>query len=715
MKVGFYKLCVLAILLLALAAFWPLAAQVDQGRVTGIVVDSSNAPVAGASVAVRNERTDEERIATTSQDGSFLVAALKPSFYSIRVTKNQFAPSEAKGVQLTVGQELQERFTLEVAQVAETVTVVAEVAPAIDTTDARIGVNVNEREVSELPLNGRQVSQLFLQAPGSVNSGSGSFGEIRFSGRAVEQNAVRYDGIEGGGVIDSQPGVLNGEIPTPFRLQSSLENVQEFRVDSNNYPAEYGTGTGGQISVITKSGSNSFHGSGYEYFRNDALDARNYFDIGSKPSELRLNQFGASLGGPIKKDKLFFFAYYEGYRLRSGINNIEAVPSAAVRALPACVGSQTPGASFPYACVNSNVRPLLPGFIGPAGTTLLPGKSTDPQFDIYQLSGLTTLTEDSGGLRLDYRINSKNSFYMRYFRDQGNWKYPEGVSGRNVLVADDPQNAAISLESTLSNSMINEVKVGYNEALSRIVGQAPTTNGIDFSLFAISISGSIANAGIAGQGTTTGTASPGGLVRSNSASNGRAQPYTPYSLSFIDNFSWVAGAHTIKFGAEVRLIRMYTDRLGGTTYSFNNLAGFLANSAANVQYLSDVSSPSPFNNGATGNRFLKNQYYIGYVQDEFKIRSNLTLNYGLRYEYYSPLHEDRNLYVLFDLNNGVLSSPDYCYSPITPISPGVCSAPNSSWYHSDTANFGPRIGIAWSPFSSNTGLFGGEHTVFRGG
>ena len=132
---------------------------------------------------------------------------------------------------------------------------------AIDTSSAALGVNINQREVNDLPMNGRQVSQLFLQAPGALNTGSGTFNDIRFSGRAVEQNAVRYDGVEGGGVIDSQPGVLNAEIPTPFRLQSSLENVQEFQVESNNYPAEYGTGTGGQISVVTKSGSNALHGS----------------------------------------------------------------------------------------------------------------------------------------------------------------------------------------------------------------------------------------------------------------------------------------------------------------------------------------------------------------------------------------------------------------------------------------------------------------------
>ena len=164
-------------------------------------------------------------------------------------------------------------ITLAPASQSETVTVTAE-APLLDVSDARMGANVNEREVSTLPINGRQLSQLYLQAPGALNSGTGTFGDIRFSGRAVEQNIVRYDGVEGSAIVDASPGNLNGEIASPFRLQSSLENVQEFRVDSNNYPAEYGTGTGGQVTVVTKSGSNTFHGGLFEYFRDDASTAR---------------------------------------------------------------------------------------------------------------------------------------------------------------------------------------------------------------------------------------------------------------------------------------------------------------------------------------------------------------------------------------------------------------------------------------------------------
>ncbi|PYS70279.1 MAG: hypothetical protein DMF69_14115, partial [Acidobacteria bacterium] len=286
---------------LAIISFTPsgVLAQSDQGRIVGTVTDANGGIVPGATVLIKSERTGEERTATTNEAGYYIVAALKPSSYTVTATAQNLTV-RVTNVQVLVGQELNLALTLQATGVEAKVDVTATGESAIDTGSASMGVNVNPREVESLPLNGRQLSQLYLQAPGSVNSGSGTFGDIRFSGRAVQQNVIRYDGIEGSAIIDASPGNLNGELPTPFRLQSSLENVQEFRVDSNNFPAEFGTGTGGQVSVVTKSGSNRFHGSLFEYFRNDALDAANFFDniIGQK-SPLRLNQFGGSLGGPI--------------------------------------------------------------------------------------------------------------------------------------------------------------------------------------------------------------------------------------------------------------------------------------------------------------------------------------------------------------------------------------------------------------------------------
>lgn len=574
-----------------------------------------------------------------------------------------------------VGRETTLDIVLRPEGISQTVTVEGG-ENVTDTSSARIGAEVNGREVEGLPINGHQLSQLYLQAPGSSNGGTGTFDDIHFSGRSNEQNAIRYDGIDGTAVIDTSPGNLNGEVTSPFRLQTSLEGVQEFRVESNTYPAEYGTGTGGQISIITKSGSNEFHGSLFEYLRNDALDARNFFDL-SKPSKLRLNQFGGSLDGPIIKNKLFFFSSYEGYRLRSGINIIEAVPK------------------LTLAAGDPLVQPLLAAFRGP-GAFLLPGASSNPRFDVLQIQSNVMVNENSASARFDYKFNDRYSLYARYFRDEGRNDQPEGVTGRHVAIRAVPQNAVFAFQGTFTPTVINEFKFGFNEALTRVNGIAPVISGIDLSATTINITGSIANTGIAGQGASSGIAVPGGLVRQNSASNGRGSPYTPYSLTFVDNLNWVKGSHSLKFGGEIRPIRLYTDRLGGTTYTYADLDAFLRNDAT-VQYLGDVSAPSPHNNGATGVRLMKQAYYIGYAQDEWKLRKDLTLNYGLRYEYYTVLHEARNLNYQFDTVRGVRLPVD------------------RPFYISKKTNFQPRVGIAWSPKLDGTGFFGGGRTVIRAG
>lgn len=675
------------LVVLTIATFFliglPVEAQTDQGRLAGVVSDANGAIVPGASIIVKNERTGEERTATSSESGNYIVSALRPSLYTVTASAQNLSV-RVTNVQLLVGQETTLNLTLQAIGVEEKVDVVAGGETSIDTASASMSVNVNPREVEALPLNGRQLSQLYLQAPGSLNSGSGTYGDIRFNGRAVEQNIIRYDGVEGTAVIDASPGNLNGEVPSPFRLQSSLENVQEFRVESSNYPAEFGTGTGGQISVITKSGGNQFHGAVFEYLRNDALDAANFFDnvIGQK-APLRLNQFGGSIGGPIIKQKAFFFFSYEGYRLRAGLNSTEAVPGEASRI---CVA--------PQVC-NPNTLLLLPAFRDPNAVIVSRGSGAN-LFDVAQLQSSAKVNESAYALRLDYRFNPQNSAYFRFFRDQGFNEQPEGVTGRRAVFAANPQNGVVALQSVLKPTVLNEFKFGYNGVFTRTNGQAPTVNGIDLSKLVINISGNTANFAIPGQGTSAGTATPGGLIRANSATNGRGQPYTVYSLSFLDNLSWTKGNHNYKFGVEFRPSRIYTDRLGGTTYVFNTLQTFLANSPASIQYLGDVSAPSPFNNGATGNRLAKQEYYIGYAQDEWRVRPNLTLNYGLRYEYYTPLREAQNLDVVFDTTNGTLKSPDTAFFKVK-------------------NNFGPRIGLTWSPNPAGSGFFSGGRTVLRGG
>ena len=657
-----------------------IPAQTDQGRIAGTITDINGAVVAGATVTVKNAGTNETRTATTDSSGYYIVPSLRAAVYTISVTATNFAANVVTDVQLSATQQLD--LPIQLAPEGKTVTVdiIGGSEAAIDTSSARIGATVNQREVVDLPINGRQLSQLYLQAPGTVNTGTGTFGDIRFSGAANQQNIIRYDGVEGTAIIDASPGNLNGEVASPFRLQSSLENVQEFRADSNNFPAEFGTGTGGQISVVTKSGTNQFHGSVFEYFRNEGLDARNFFDnitSGVPKSVLRLNQFGGSVGGPILKDRLFFFGSYEGYRVRAGVNSVEFVPSAAAAARAV-----------------ASVRPFLAGFRSP-NAVIIPG-SPNPDLDIAQLQSTQQTDEDAFFVRFDYRHNDNNTFYLRYNRDSGRDSTPEGVSGRRTLITARPQNAVFAYTGIFSQRFINEFRLGFNGAKTTIDGIAgsPQYNGIT-----INVSGTTANLPsntIAGQGQSAGISVPGSLVRANSATNGRGQPYTPYSLSFIDTFSFIQGNHNIKFGGEIRLLRLKTDRLGGTTYVFSNLNNFLAGNLQSIQYLGDLSATSPFT-GASGRRQAEEEFYIAYGQDEWKIRPNLTLSYGLRYEYYTPLREKNDAQILFNITNGTFRDP------------------KQAAFKTSKNNFGPRIAVTYSPFANSSGFFGGNRTVLRAG
>jgi len=662
---------VFTLVLLAIIMGLPMPALAQtEGRFTGTVLDQSGALVPGAVIVVKNEKTGEERSATANAQGRYVITGLKPSVYTIRTTFGNFAPLEYTSLQLVAAQEFAIDLALQPAGVTETVTVQGR-ANVIDLSSARVGVNVGERDIQDLPVNGRQMSQLMLQSPGSLNSGTGTWQDIRFSGRAVEQNAIHYDGIEGSAIIDAAPGNLNGEVPSPFKLQASLENVQEFRIESNNYPAEFGTGTGGQVNVITKSGANRMSGSIFEYYRNDRLDAPNYFDTAASlpKSALNQHQFGGSLGGPILRDRAFFFGSYEGYRLKAGVNFVEGVPSAAAwsRAVPAILA-------------------LRPGFTSPKAI-ILPGASASPDFDIAQLQDVQDVKEHAFSTRVDFRLRPNWLSYVRVFHDQGTSVAPEGVSGRIVKFTDNPSNAIFSLQGTMSNGLLNEFKLGYNSAPSTTGGIAPVVNGIDFNTVAFNLTGSVANTGIAGQGSSSGIVVPGGLVRANSATNGHGQPYDPYSVSLIDSLSSVRGNHLMKVGGEIRRIRMATDRIGGTTYTFPNVTAFLANQPSSIQYLGNVSAPSPFNNGATGMRHIEQEYYIAYGQDEWHLSPQATVNYGVRYDYYTPLRERDNLIVKFNTDTGVIDPNT------TPL------------YKSSKTNVQPRLSFTYAPGS----------TVFRTG
>ena len=525
--------------------------QTDAARLTGTVGDASGAVIPGAVITVKNENSGLARKTTANETGVYVFNQLQPATYTLTAEAPGMAPAEYRGIALQVGQERTANVTLQPSGVSTEINVSGGDLVVIDLSSASMGANVSSREVADLPLNGRQVSQLYMLAPGAVNNGSGTFDNIRFSGRSNQQNVIRYDGVEGTSIIDSSPGSLNGESTSLFRLEQSLENIQEFRVDSSNYPAEYGTGTGGQISFVTKSGSNGFHGSLFEYLRNDAFDARNFFDFGAAKSVLRLNQFGGSIGGPIVRDKAFFFASYEGLRQHTVSPIVESTLSAAARAKAV-----------------PSIRPLLGAF--PTGQFASP----DANLDIININAPNTVTENAGGLRFDYNLGPRFRLYARYFRDQGESSQTQNSTRSLYRTTIVPQNGVVSLSQTLNANMINETKFGYNGSKTRVLGVPGPSPDANINGMTINLSGSVALAGIAGQSGSAGLAIPSGLIRLSSSFNGRGAPYTNYSFSFLDNLSILKGNHNVKLGVEVRPVTLWNDQLGGTTYSFANVDAF---------------------------------------------------------------------------------------------------------------------------------------------
>jgi hypothetical protein len=638
-------------------------AQFTTGRLTGVVKDQSGALLPNAQIVITDARTGAMRVIQTNAEAAYLAVSMPPSQYNISATAPAFAVSEIRNITLAVGQEIVHDFVLSPAGTETNVTVDAGSNSVLDTSSISIGGNVSTREIQNLPINGRQISQLYLLVPGATNAGSGSFDNIRFSGRAVEENIMRLDGIEATSIISASPGNLNGELTSLFRLQQSLEAIQEFRVDSSVYPAEMGTGTGGQISFITKSGSNQLHGSVFEYVRNNYFDARNTFNEKSNAfsnTAFHLNQFGGSVGGPLIRNKIFGFGNYEGLRQNWAAPQRQATLSNYAKSLVP---------------TTSAIYPLLAAF--PADPVSISAEApTAILSQTITAVGKNSINENFGAIRLDYHINDKFQMYARYNRDQGKVSQVQDASLSIFGQSEITQNGVLSLNQIWSPQILNETKVGFNGIWMRVQGLPGASPNADISKARIAVAG---------------LTNVGSLISLSSSFNGVGAPYTGNSLSYIDNLSILKGNHSFKVGMEIRPLQLYNDQIGGTTYTYNSINGFLANAPTQIQFFGDLSDPSPFT-GLSGNAQVKQAYYIGYGQDSWKLRPNLTLTYGVRYEYYEPLHEVRNKNVFFDMAAGTIY-PKYA----------------GKWYDSSLANFGPRLGVTWSP------KFSGGHTVIRAG
>jgi hypothetical protein len=635
--------------LVALALTMPAWAQQTESRITGVVNDTSGAVLPGVTVTATAVATGLARVVTTGTRGEYTITNLQPGRYELLVELGGFQTSERLAV-LGVGEVKTVDVGLQVAAMSEIVNVQASM-PVLDLSSAKIGVNVAPEEVKSLPVNGRNFANLMTLATGAASDGNGGWSSVRFNGKSNQQNYLNYDGVDGTYVFDASPGYLN-VTGSQFRLQTSMESVAEFRVNSGLAPAESGLGTGGNITVITKSGGNRFTGSVFEYRRDDALDSASPFDAKKQP--LALDQFGASLGGPVRRGRTFFFGSYEGLRQDTGLSFTEAVPSAdARRRILAGEPTSLAGGRSPER--TRAVAPLLPGF--PEGGVI----TNNDLLSVLSVDHAATQREDAVTGRIDHTFNARHSLYARVLYSTGSLDSPDAtVTARRILAKQRPRNGVVSVQS-LFGSMVNEAKFGYNQPQNTARTYGPS----GYPPEQVSLSGVVSSGSIDAR-ATTGIAVSGLQIRQSSAASGGGLLLDPVSYALSDTLTWTRGRHTLKFGGEYRRLSVDMDFLGGTTVTYGSIADLIDNRPTQIQVVQD-----------SGTLVAQQQYAIGFVQDTWRPTRKLTVDLGLRYEYYTVVREKHGDARPFIVGEGFASDANDFYAP-------------------DRNNFGPRLAATYA-------------------
>ena len=634
----------------SLLAGSPAVAQQTEARIAGTISDQNGGVLPGVTVTVTSSATGAARTAVTDEQGRYTITNLPPGTYTVAAELSGFGASK-QDVSVGLGDRKTVDASLQVAGLTESVTVAA-AASTMDLTSARIGVNVSPEEIEQLPVNGRNFANLMTLATGATSDGNGGWASVRFNGKSNQQNYLNYDGVDGTYVWDASPGYLNAT-GSQFRLQTSMESIAEFRVNSGLAPAESGLGSGGNITVISKSGANRFSGSLFEFLRNDALDSASKYD--DKKQELEFNQFGGSLGGPIVSNRTFFFGSYEGLRQTTGLSFTEAVPSdEAIRRIMA--GEPVGSGGGQSADRTKAVAPLLAGF--PRGTV----PTANAFLALATLNTEAEQREDTASFRLDHRFTNNQSFYARLLYSDGRVDTPDRtVTPRRVLATQHPMNFVANHQSIFGASVVNELKIGFNRPQYDANAFGPS----GYDPTQVSLSGTVTSQSIDARGTT-GIARSGLLVRATSNASTNGQAYDPRSISLSDAMTITRGGHTFKLGGEYRNIASKFQFLGSTEITYNSINAFIDNTPAQVA----VALDSPF--------FTPQQFYaIGFAQDTWRVNSRLTLELGLRYDFYSVVKEKDNLSKPFFIEDNAFAAND------------------APFYNSDKNNFAPRLSAVY--------------------
>ena len=674
----------ISICLLLFVSVAGIHAQVSGASLTGAVKDSSGAIIPNAQVFITDTATSVVRTVFTDSAGLYTAPNLLPGTYEIKVTAPGFSTQLQKGITLTVGAEQLLDISMRVGQMSQTVEVTTE-APTVELTSSTLSAQVNATTVRELPLNGRSWTDLANLQPGvagietqasfsqGADRGNRGFGaQITISGARPQQNNYRMDGVSVNDYSNGPPGsVMGGTL--------GVDAIQEFSVMTSNFSAEYGKSSGGVVNAISRSGTNQFHGSAYEFLRNSALDARNFFD-GSTIPPFKRNQFGASAGGPIRKDRTFVFGDYEGIRQAKGITNVDTVPSQAART---GILTYSDSSQFPSDCIavvtaipnqcKVSVDPSAQKYLGLYPLPTAAPLAATPDIAIFRFAGQQIINENFFTVRVDHKLSDQDNLFGTYLLDKTPYTSPDPFD--NIQLESLTKRQFFVLEEThvFSSHMTNSVRLGVNREFANNDESVKALNPLSGDPTLGAVPGKDASLVVVGGGLTDLDGGLGSLS---------TWLFRWTSIQAYDDAFLTKGLHSLKFGGGFERMQLNLKTLTGPgTFKFPNFYSFLTNRPS--QFSSSLIDP--------GGRGVRESLFAGYVQDDWRWRPNLTFNLGLRYEMTTvPTEETGKLSTLLNITdtNAHVGNP-YFLNPTR-------------------RNFEPRIGFSWDPFrNGKTALRGG--------
>ncbi len=694
----------------------PVFSQTTTGRILGEVTDSSGAGLAGATVTVTDVQRATTRTVTADQSGNYAVPNLAPSVYSVRAEAKGFKRVERPSVPIEVATDVTVDISLPPGNVTETVVVTDEV-PLVNTTSSTLGGTLSNKEINDLPLNGRNYENLLQLRPGVVRYPGGGFSTTSANGLRAEDNAYLVDGLFNSEPFSGQSIINGAGIAGDSATILPVDSIQEFNLQQNP-PAEYGWKPGAIVNVGLKSGTNQIHGTEYAFGRDTPFDARNFFNpVGQEKNPRNLEQFGGTMGGAIIKNRLFYFGGYEGQRYTVG--NTGSLQTWSTVPLPT---PETPNCPFTGTgdCANSIpdaiadvhaafLAEAIPNDVSAAslkigGCTFAPPATVTCDGSGFPINTSTeqnsainfglpnTVSADNGVGKVDYHLNERNSFSSIYFFGNNSGTVSDASQLQAKWLTQIHTRAQVFGESWTfvpSARLVNEARFGYNRLYQPTFTNDHTTN--------------IQTA----YGLNTGVTNPlyGGLPRISIFPNyifpqelgGFNWPKVQgpdTRVQFTDHVSYIIGKHAIKFGGEIHRDSFSGGAYGGGRGRIKFGAG--APNDAFAEGIEDFFAGVPSNGTlliGDPTRHIHNWGYAGFVQDDFRVTPNLTLNFGLRYEVNTVIKEDHNLLGNFDPNKGLIQA-------------GLNGVDGP--YNSDRKNFAPRFGFAWD-------ISGNGRTVLRGG